>query len=80
MFRHFNPHRWTDPDDLRDHLCLGPEVQARESRIGEDYLLPRFTDGNPTSNMRPYGFDCRTYIWRHSGMGALMPSMIDTYD
>ena len=36
MFRHFNPHRWTDPDDPRAHLSLGPEGRARASRIGED--------------------------------------------
>ena len=34
VFRHFNPHRWTGPDDPRAHLSLGPEGRARASRIG----------------------------------------------
>ena len=31
VFRHFNPHRWTGPDDPRAHLSLGPEGRARAS-------------------------------------------------
>ena len=34
VFRHFNPHRWTGPDDPRAHLGLGPVTRARASRIG----------------------------------------------
>ena len=39
MFRHFNPHRWTGPDDPRAHLSLGPEGRARASRIGRGLSL-----------------------------------------
>ena len=59
VFRHFNPHRWTGPDDPRAHLSLGPETRARASQSGKDDPLPWFTDGNPTSNTTFCGFDCR---------------------
>ena len=39
MFRHFNPHRWTGPDDLRAHPSLGLEARARQSRIGRGRSL-----------------------------------------
>ena len=50
LFRHFNPHRWTGPDDPRVTRAL----ILRHGRLDclesvEDYLLPRFIDGNPTS-------------------------------
>ena len=49
VFRHFNPHRWTGPDDPKAWLstCLRGGLERLESV--EDYLLPRFIDGNPIS-------------------------------
>ena len=50
VFRHNNPHRWTGPEDPRDTRALF----LRHGRLDclesvEDYLLPRFIDGNPIS-------------------------------
>ena len=49
VFRHNNPHRWTGPDDLKACLraCLWLGLESHESF--EDYLLPRFIDGNSIS-------------------------------
>ena len=49
VFRHFNPHRWTGPDDPKawQSTCLRLGLDSLESV--EDYLLPRFIDGNPIS-------------------------------
>ena len=49
VFRHFNPHRWTGPVAPRvtRALILWLGLESHESV--EDYLLPRFTDGNPIS-------------------------------
>ena len=45
----FNPHRWTGPDDPRPTWVwdLRHGLDCLESV--EDYLLPRFIDGNPIS-------------------------------
>ena len=56
---------WTGPDDPRAHLSLGPEIWARLSRIGEDYLLPRFTDGNPISKYVTFAVLIVELVWRH---------------
>ena len=50
VFRHFNPHRWTGPVAPRVTRAL----ILRHGRLDclesvEDYLLPRFIDGNPIS-------------------------------
>ena len=49
LFRHNNPHRWTGPDDPRPTWVwdLRHGLDCLESV--EDYLLPRFIDGNPIS-------------------------------
>ena len=49
LFRHNNPHRWTGPEDLKacQRACLRGGLERLESV--EDYLLPRFIDGNPIS-------------------------------
>ena len=49
MFRHFNPHRWTDPEDPRVTRALILRLGLDSLESVEDYLLPRFIDGNPIS-------------------------------
>ena len=50
VFRHFNPHRWTGPVAprvIRALILRHGRLDCLESV--EDYLLPRFIDGNPIS-------------------------------
>ena len=49
MFRNFNPHRWTGPDDPRVTRALILRHGLERLESVEDYLLPRFIDGNPIS-------------------------------
>ena len=49
VFRHFNPHRWTGPDDPRVTRALILRGGLEHLESVEDYLLPRFIDGNPIS-------------------------------
>ena len=49
VFRHFNPHRWTGPDDPRVTRALILRGGLERLESVEDYLLPRFIDGNPIS-------------------------------
>ena len=56
-----------------------PETWARASRIGKDYLLPWFTDGNPTSKYVTFAVlivEPSMATWYM----VPMPSMIDIYD
>ena len=50
VFGHFNPHRWTGPDDPRVTRALVLRLGLDSLESVEDYLFPRFTNGNPTSN------------------------------
>ena len=45
----FNPHRWTGPDDPRVTRALILRLGLDSLESVEDYLLPRFIDGNPIS-------------------------------
>ena len=49
LFRHFNPHRWTGHDGPKGRCALTLRHGLDSLEVGEDYLLPRFTDGNPIS-------------------------------
>ena len=45
----FNPYRWTGPDDPRVTRALILRGGLERLESVEDYLLPRFIDGNPIS-------------------------------
>ena len=45
----FNPHRCTGPEDPRDTRALFLRGGLERLESVEDYLLPRFIDGNPIS-------------------------------
>ena len=45
----FNPHRWTGPEDPRVTRALILRLGLDSLESVEDYLLPRFIDGNPIS-------------------------------
>ena len=64
LFRHFNPHRWTGPDDPKAWLstCLRGGLERLE--FGKDYLLPWFMTEIQFPNTWLCGFDY-IYIWRH---------------
>ena len=49
VFRHFNPHRWTGPVAPRVTRALILRLGLGSLESVEDYLLPRFIDGNPIS-------------------------------
>ena len=50
VFRHFNPHRWAGPDDPRvTRALILRHVRLDCLESVEDYLLPRFIEGNPIS-------------------------------
>ena len=79
LFRHFNPHRWTGPVAPRvtRALILTHGLDCLESV--EDYLLPRFIDGNPISKYVTFAVlfvEPSTATWYM----VPMPPMIDTYD
>ena len=64
VFRNFNPHRWTGPDDPKawQSTCLRLGLGSHE--FGKDYLLPWFMTEIQFPNTTSCGFDC-IYIWRH---------------
>ena len=68
VFRHFNPHRWTGPDDPRVTRALILRLGLGSLEFGKDYLLPWFMTEIQFPNTWLCGFDCIP-IWRHSGMG-----------
>ena len=45
----FNRHRWTGPEDPRVTRALILRLGLDSLKSVEDYLLPRFTAGNPIS-------------------------------
>ena len=59
VFRHFNPHLWTGPDDPRvtRALILWLGLESRE--VSKDYLLPWFMMEIQFPNTRLCGFDCK---------------------
>ena len=66
VFRHFNPHRWTGPVAPRVTRAL----ILRHGRLDclesvEDYLLPRFIDGNPISKYVTFAVLIVELVWRH---------------
>ena len=79
MFRHFNPHRWTGPDDPKawQSTCLRGGLERLESV--EDYLLPRFIDGNPISKYVTFAV-LFVNLYMATWYMVPMPPMIDTYD
>ena len=64
LFRHFNPHRWTDPDDPKAWLSTFLRHGLDCLEFGKDYLLPWFMTEIQFPNTTSCGFDC-IYIWRH---------------
>ena len=79
LFRNFNPHRWTGPDDPKAWLstCLRGGLERLESV--EDYLLPRFIDGNPISKYVTFAV-LFVNLYMVTWYMVPMPPMIDTYD
>ena len=79
LLRHFNPHRWSGPDDLRVTRAL----ILRHGRldcleVGKDYLFPWFMTEIQFPNTWLCGFDCIP-IYGDIVVWGIMPSMIDTY-
>ena len=64
VFRHFNRHRWTGPVAPRvtRALILWLGLESHESV--EDYLLPRFIDGNPISKYVTFAVLIVKLVWR----------------
>ena len=71
LLRHFNPHRWTDPDDPRVTQALILRLGLDSLESVEDYLLPRFIDGNPISKYMTFAVLFVEPSMGHSGMGHL---------
>ena len=65
VFRHFNPHRWTGPDDPRVTRALILRLGLGSLESVEDYLLPRFIDGNPISRYVTFAVLIVKLVWRH---------------
>ena len=58
VFRHFNPHRWTGPDDPRVTRALILRGGLERLEFGKDYLLPWFMTEIQFPNTTSCGFDC----------------------
>ena len=58
VFRNFNPHRWTDPDDPRVTRALILRGGLERLEFGKKYLLPWFMTEIQFPNTTSGGFDC----------------------